>query len=73
VDTTATSRALIDAVASEMCEGIQRAVGIWITQIEDALEDPRLTTLGRLRAVQQIVTQYHASGQPSEHNDGCAA
>ena len=66
--TIATDRALIEAVAAEMSEGIESAVSFWMTQIEAALLDPRLTTLGRIYAVQKIVKRYHA-GDPSEACD----
>ena len=54
----ATDRELIKAVIGEMQDGIERAVGFWMTQIEDALRDPRLTTLGRMNAVKEIVNRY---------------
>ena len=63
--TIATNRALIEAVAAEMSEGIDCAVSFWMTQIEAALLDPRLTTLGRIHAVQEIVKRYN-SGEPLE-------
>ena len=44
----ATDRELIEAVVGEMHDGIERAAGFWMAQIEDALHDPRLTTLGRM-------------------------
>jgi hypothetical protein len=56
--TAAADRALIEAVVAEMSDGIECAVGFWIAQIEGALQDPRLTSLGRLNAVQEIVKQY---------------
>jgi hypothetical protein len=54
----AADRALIEAVVAEMSAGIECAVDFWIGQIEGALQDPRLTTLGRLHAVHEIVSQY---------------
>ena len=45
----------IEAVASEMAAGIDAAVECWMTQIERALENTRLTTLGRLQAIQDIL------------------
>jgi hypothetical protein len=52
---------LIEAVINEMSEGIESAVGFWMEQIENALGDPHLTTLGRLNAVRAIVQQYRHS------------
>jgi hypothetical protein len=54
-----------------MQDGIERAVGFWMTQIEDALRDPRLTTLGRMNAVQEILNRYLAEQSGGSH--GCAA
>ena len=71
--TAVTNQELIEAVAAEMCVGIEWAVGAWITEIEAALDDSRLTTLGRLRAVQQIVHRYRTAGKPNRHPDECVA
>jgi hypothetical protein len=54
---------LIDAVAAELTAGIDRAVGFWMNQIGDVLQDSRLTTLGRLQALKDLVGNYR---------DGCA-
>ena len=59
--TAAADRALIEAVVAEMSKGIECAVDFWFGQIEGALRDPRLTTLGRLNAVQAIVKQYRTT------------
>jgi hypothetical protein len=56
--TVASDRELIEAVVAEMSDGIDCALGFWIGQIENALGDPHLTTLGRLNAVRSIVQQY---------------
>jgi hypothetical protein len=63
-DTTSANRELIDAVASEMCSGIDRAVSFWMAQIEDVLLDSHLTTLGRLQAVKDVVGHYHQRNAP---------
>jgi len=57
----------MDAVIGEMHDGIERAVGFWMTQIEDALQNPRLTTLGRINAVQEIVNRYTANRSGESH------
>lgn len=67
--TTSANRELVEAVALEMCAGIQWAVGAWITEIESALDDPRLTTLGRLRAIQEVVRRYRNAGHPASERD----
>jgi len=56
--TVTSDRALIEAVAAEMSAGIECAVSFWMKQIEAALLDPGLTTLGRFHAVQEIVRRY---------------
>ena len=67
--TASTNEELIQAVAAEMSAGIEWAVGAWITEIEAALDDPRLTTLGRLRAVQEVVHRYRTAGKPITRRD----
>lgn len=65
--TAANDRDLLDAVIGEMHDGIERALGFWMTQIEDALQNPRLTTLGRMNAVQEIVNRYTANRPGESH------
>ena len=48
----------VDAVAREMACGVETAVESWMAQIEEAMTDLRLTTLGRLNAVTQILANY---------------
>jgi hypothetical protein len=72
--TVATDRALIEAVAAEMSLGIDGAVSFWMSQIEEALRDPRLTTLGRMNAIQEILISYHRTCvNTGEPRDGYAA
>lgn len=59
--TIATERALIEAVAAEMSEGIESAVNFWMAQIENVLGDPGLTALGRLHAVRNILQHYRSA------------
>lgn len=55
---------LVDAIASEMAVGVERAVECWMSQIEQALTDVHLTSLGRLNAVREILHQYkHLTGK----------
>jgi len=49
---------LVDAVASEMAVGVERAVECWMSEIEEALTDMHLTSLGRLNAVSEILNEY---------------
>ena len=70
----ASDRELINAVVAEMADGIDCAVGFWIGQIEDALLDPHLTTLGRLHAVRAIVENYrHTTTDAGTKVDGYVA
>ena len=52
---------LIEVIASEMAVGVDRAVECWMSQIEEALTDVHLTSLGRLSAVREIVDEYKYS------------
>jgi hypothetical protein len=55
---------LIQLVAEEMVRGVRNAVDCWMTEIDLALTDHQLTTLGRLDAVREIVENYkHLIGQ----------
>ena len=54
----ATPGTLVEIIASEMSSGVDRAVECWMAQIEQALTDVRLTSLGRLQAVKQVLEQY---------------
>lgn len=56
--TTAPHQDLIRVIAEEMAYGVETAVDCWMTQIDSALTDTRLTTLGRLNAVHEIVRNY---------------
>jgi len=47
-----------DVIASEMSHGVERAVECWMAQIDEALNDSQLTSLGRLNAVTDIVSRY---------------
>jgi hypothetical protein len=53
-------REIVDVIADEMACGVDRAVEYWMSQIEHALADRELTTLGRVYAVKDIVEQYKA-------------
>jgi hypothetical protein len=49
---------LVNAIAAEMALGVDAAVECWMAQIEQASSDLRLTTLGRMAAVRQILERY---------------
>ena len=72
--TLATNQALIEAVAFEMSQGIDCAVEFWMGQIEHALGDPELTSLGRLNAVRAIVHNFrHQPTEMGSRADGYVA
>ena len=56
--TTAIPTDLVEVIASEMSVGVERAVECWMSEIEQALTDIHLTSLGRLNAVCEIVEEY---------------
>jgi hypothetical protein len=58
VATSAVSRDIVKVIASEMLSGVERAVECWMSQVESALTDARLTSLGRLNAARAVVEKY---------------
>jgi hypothetical protein len=48
----------VDFVATEMSNAASAAVDRWMFEIQGALCDPRLTSLGRLNAIHEIVKRY---------------
>jgi len=53
-----TSRDFVDAIAVEVATKIDVAVESWMAAVEQALNDPALTTLGRINAAREILGQY---------------
>ncbi len=51
-------REFVSVVAGEIANGVEAAVESWMAQIDGALQDNHLTTLGRMHAVQQILARY---------------
>ena len=58
VATTVLATDFVNVVATEMAHGVESAVECWLAQIERALTDRDLTTLGRLNAVQEVLQDY---------------
>ena len=54
----APSENVVEVIASEMARGVERAVDCWMSQIEQAITDVHLTSLGRLNAVTEILQTY---------------
>jgi len=55
---TAISKDVITVIAQEMSCAVDRSVEYWMAQLDEALTDTRLTTLGRLDAVSAIIARY---------------
>jgi hypothetical protein len=53
-----TSRDFVDAIAVEVACKIDVAVESWMAEMEKALNDPALTTLGRMNAAKEVLDQY---------------
>lgn len=56
--TLAVPRDTVGVIVDEMAWAVDRAVECWMSEMERALTDPRLTSLGRLAAVKEIVERY---------------
>ncbi len=56
--TQASDRDLILVIAEELANGVQNAVDCWLTEIDLAITDSKLSTLARLNAVQEIIQNY---------------
>ncbi|HEY1265446.1 MAG TPA: hypothetical protein VGF06_18085 [Terriglobales bacterium] len=48
----------VDAVASQMAAAVDVAVESWMAEVELALGDPQLTTLGRMNAAKDVLERY---------------
>jgi len=55
---TAVNRDFVEMIAVEMSSCVDRAVERWMAEFDSALNNPRLTTLGRLQAVRDVVARY---------------
>lgn len=64
MQTTPIQKDLVDAIAAEILTGVDRAVECWMAEFESVLDNPRLTTLGRLQAVGEVLARYkHVTGK----------
>jgi hypothetical protein len=65
---------VVEVIASEIAVGVDRAVECWMSQIEHALTDVHLTSLGRLNAVREILDEYkHLTGKAQLQGRGSSA
>jgi hypothetical protein len=53
-----TPQAFADVIAAEMASGVETAVESWMAEIDEALSDLRLTSLGKLNAVKDVLEKY---------------
>jgi hypothetical protein len=67
---TMSAQEFINIVAAEMCAGVEVAVDSWMMQVERALSDPRLTTLGRMNSVKEVLNQYRCLKGKNQHEHG---
>ncbi len=52
------SQQFVEVISQELFAGVATAVECWMAEVEEALESPRLTTLGRLQAISELVRRY---------------
>jgi hypothetical protein len=43
----------VQTIAEEVASGVAGAVELWMAEFDEVLQDPHLTTLGRLRRLRQ--------------------
>ncbi|HSS98667.1 MAG TPA: hypothetical protein VLK33_16650 [Terriglobales bacterium] len=53
-----TSQDFVNVIALEVASKIDVAVESWMAEMELALNDPALTTLGRMNAAKDVLAQY---------------
>lgn len=49
---------LLNTIVNEMAAGVDKAVECWMAQIDQIFCDTRLTTLGRMNAIREVVEHY---------------
>ena len=55
----AAEKELLEAIAEQVSSCVDEAVTRWMAEFDSVLQDPHLTTLGRLQAMSAIVARYH--------------
>ena len=48
----------VSTIAAEIAASVEAAVEFWLADVEAALLDERLTTLGRMNAVHKVLEHY---------------
>ena len=54
----AAEKEFVEVVAEQVACGVDVAVDRWMAEFDSVLQDPHLTTLGRLQAMSAIVARY---------------
>ncbi len=57
----AAEREFVEAIAEQVASCADEAVRRWMAEFDSVLQDPHLTTLGRLQAITAIVASYRHS------------
>ena len=60
----------ISVVAGEIASGVDAAVEFWMAQVERALDDDGLTTLGRMNAARAVLAEYKQLAGKTELHGG---
>jgi hypothetical protein len=58
----------IELVAVEMASGVDVAVESWMSQVEEALYSPQLTTLGRMNSAKEVLARYRSFKGKGQHD-----
>ena len=69
---TASPEHLIDRIAHEIAIAVNTAVEGWMSEFESILYNPDLSSLERLRGVQEILARYRFSTSPGEQMTSAA-
>ena len=56
--TASTTQDFVETIAKEVASRVDVAVESWLAQVQDALTDPQLTTLGRMNAAKDVLDRY---------------
>ena len=58
MQTTPVQKEFVNAIAAEMVTCVDKAVECWMAEFDSVLQDPHLTTLGRLQAIDDVLARY---------------
>ena len=58
MQTTPVQKEFVNAIAAEMVTCVDKAVECWMAEFDSVLQDPHLTTLGRLQAMGDVLARY---------------